>query len=1143
MDFAVDTLTSPTGLPAFPADRAWSPQASAGLGNASLALPEGMNPNARRLAAAAAVVIARTAVSPEATLRLPDGRLYHADLPPDTPLSKVEGCLRQMTDPDAFVQAALRITDEAPDDTPTGGDTTPTLWMDLRGGSRQLHLRHPAQLVAPISASDFLDKLNIVLQALAAPTQQRCGELSLIGPTARALIPDLTQALVPSTHIGAAQRFFEVASRLASQPAIAGDASSYTYAELARAVAHLAQQLQQQGLQPGEVVAVHGISSFGMLAGMLAVLAAGGVLVTLDATLPADRQALIARISQARHHIHVTADGQAADGVPMAAWPSAQQLQALSTQTWSPPELAENAPAYLFFTSGSTGTPKGVLGSHRGLAHFLDWQRSEFHIGPGDRAAQLTALSFDVVLRDILFPLTSGACIHIPQREWLLDARRMLRWIESSAITSMHCVPSLMKAWLQAHDSGQPLQTLKFLFFAGEPLVDALLVRVRQAASASTQIVNLYGPTETTLAKLFNRIDTIEPGVQPVGHAQPGVNVAILKDRRVACGLWETGEIAIRTPYRSHGYHGNPELTREVFVPNPWREDADDLIYFTGDLGRWRSDGKVEIFGRVDSQIKIRGVRIEPNEIEGHMLAVDGVRDAAVTVRAGSQGDKTLIGLVVAADESHAATDLAHRVKESLRQKLQEAMVPARVLVMDSLPYLPNGKLDRKTLAQLNLASSTAVEQRTDPQRQSLNPAALKLLGQLENLLGFPVERLDESFVALGGDSLSYVRASLLVEEALGQLPPKWEQQPLSTLLRSGRKAADGTAGNSRWQALTRTTSLESAMLFRAIAIVLVTLSHMPMAFALPSATPTLFAIAGLNFHRFLLPTAEQRGQFWPTVRFVLKFAVPAGLWQLMVGLKNQNLWWPDVVLLGTAIQKPGEAGWKLWFLDVLAANALLMALMAVTAWYLGARPKANQSPAGAPATASTREWGWIWLVLGFAISIFHDLTQWWNGPLAQDNISPFKWLWMLALGVLIAKADTTVRKWQLTALVGVLAAAKYSGIGLLEQTFALVDTFFFATLVGLTWIERVRLPVWLHRPVSIIAAATLFIYITGTQSIYGIGPRLGLDASSPWLLLMLALAFGVLSHWVWERAGDALSRWVRETGLLARLRQRPQPR
>ena len=603
-----------------------------------------------------------------------------------------------------------------------------------------LSLEFDAASLAQLSACDFLQKIGLVLNGLGAAPGTRCSELALLTPAARTLIPDLAQEIPPGAYDFIPAVFFRVAAQYSECPAIANDTKTYTYAELSLTVSHLANRLVAAGLAIGETVAVAGFSSFGMLASLLAVLAAGGVVVTLDQALPEERRKLIADLSQARLQILVRCneetDPAGADTIVTIDWPGRAELDALAAEAPPSQELPTDAAAYIFFTSGSTGEPKGVLGTHLGLAHFLEWQRSSFQIGRGDHTAQLTALSFDVVLRDILFPLTSGACVHIPRREMLFDARRMLKWIGDTGITAMHCVPSLMRAWLLADTGNHPFRSLRYIFFAGEPLTDALLTRFRAAAGPHTRIVNLYGPTETTLAKLANRIDIIEAGVQPVGNPLPGTDVLIVRDRRVSCGLWEIGEIAIRTPYRSKGYLGNQALTRQVFVVNPFRDDPDDLLYYTGDLGRYRSDGKVEIFGRIDAQIKIRGIRIEPNEIETHLLKFPGIRDAAITTRIATNTEKVLVALVV--PETPVApkdqADFSRTICDSLRQRLPEAMVPTRIFALGKLPYLPNGKLDRKTIGAMDLDLQGSEQSAVMP--ANLDDKMRRIIAGFEDALG-----------------------------------------------------------------------------------------------------------------------------------------------------------------------------------------------------------------------------------------------------------------------------------------------------------------------------------------------------------------------------------------------------------------------
>jgi non-ribosomal peptide synthetase component F len=500
--------------------------------------------------------------------------VFVADVAPELPLS--EALRRTRAEAGPAPAPVVNIVLEGAS-ARWSGDTegAARLRFDVAGDELTLTFAFDAARIAAVTARDFLEKIAVVLAALEARPDLACGDLELIGAEARALLPDLARRIETRPYRAVAAQFFDAAARHGDQPAVTNGPHTYRYADLSAAVRVLAGQLREAGVQPGDVVAVSGLSSFGMLAGMLAVLTAGGVLVTLDRSLPEARQDLIRQVSDPRLVIEVgpATDGAMGGAIRCVDWPMADQIARLHAA--APPlaavmvEPAVDAAAYIFFTSGSTGLPKGVLGSQLGLAHFLTWQRENFPIGPGDRASQLTALSFDVVLRDVLFPLTSGACLHIPARELVLDARRMLGWIEGNRITVMHAVPSLMKAWLQAHLRGMPFASLRYVFFAGEPLTDTLLRQVRQVTSEQAVFVNLYGPTETTLAKLSHRIDRVEPGVQPVGLPQPGAEVVILRDRRLRCGLWEVGEIAIRTPYRSKGYFRNEALTDSVFLPNP----------------------------------------------------------------------------------------------------------------------------------------------------------------------------------------------------------------------------------------------------------------------------------------------------------------------------------------------------------------------------------------------------------------------------------------------------------------------------------------------------------------------------------------------------------------------------------------------
>lgn|GEM_PF-4403050 len=1023
----------------------------------------------------------------------------------DVSLSAALTALQVEAEPEEAAEVNLVL--EAAPGLEAPGDATPRLRFRIGAAGLHLSLRHDRSRISPVTARDFLEKIGVVLTALGERPEGAVGDLELIGDTARGLLPDLARRIEVQPHRTVAGMFFDVAARHPDAPAITNGPHSYSYEALSATVRVVAGQLLAAGLKPGEVVAVSGVSSFGTLAGMLAVLTAGGVLVTLDRSLPEARQALIRQVAEPRLVVEVgpARDGASATALRITDWPGRDAVarmvaEAPATEAVLVPPKPDAA-AYIFFTSGTTGLPKGVLGSHIGLAHFLAWQRENFPIGPGDRASQLTALSFDVVLRDVLFPLTSGACLHIPSREQVLDARRMLTWIETNQITVMHAVPSLMKAWLQAHVRGTPFASLRTIFFAGEPLTDGLLRQLRGVACEETVFVNLYGPTETTLAKLSHRIDRIEPGVQPVGRPQPGTDVVILRDRRVPCGLWEVGEIAIRTPYRSKGYFRNPDLTDSVFLRNPWTDDPEDRLYMTGDLGRVRADGRVEIFGRSDSQIKIRGVRIEPIEIEGLLLQQAGVKDAAITTRPGVNDGKVLLALVVPREPVAEADRpaMAQRLREALMAELHPAMVPARVIFAESLPYLPNGKCDRKAIAALDL---------NEPEAESVDPAGMDrfspeqraLVAALGGVLNSRIDDLDKSFIDMGGDSLSYVQASMLVEDHLGHLPEQWERQPFRALLcQSG--AERGKPGF--W------TGIDATLLLRAIAIFFVCLSHTPTGTAV-IATSTLFVVSGMNFARFLRPATQKVGDISGTTSLILKILIPAGLWQAMREVAAGDFWLPDLILMGTFFQDPANPHFTFWFLDVLAANLVILCLIALAGYAL--RPPALRGTVPKPSLRTDI----LWLIIGVEIAILQVQTGMGDGIVGTDSVAPFKWFWMLAFGVAIATATQTRQKLVMTGLLALLGVAQHSGVALFEKTFFNVDLFFFCAVGFLIWVDRIPVPRSLQKPIVTIASSTLFIYIVNYTVITNILPKL---RAPDWWMLQVAAAIvvGIMVKRAWD--------------------------
>ena len=598
-----------------------------------------------------------------------------------------------------------------------------------------IDLVYNADLFDDARIADLLAQLELLLAQAVERPDEPVDHLPLVTGAARALLPDPGAELPEPAFPPVARLFLDRAQALPEQTALDWSTGSWTYAQLEARAREAAQGILAAGGGAGQVVAVRGTRSPELIASLLGVFLSGGVLLILDPGLPAARLRVMLEVARPGCLIDLGEPRPA----PLPGAPSAAL-----------PMPAPDDPAYIFFTSGTTGRPKAVLGRQKGLSHFLTWQRETFGIGPGDRAAQLTGLSFDVVLRDILTPLTSGATLVLPDEEDF-SPERILSWLGEQAVTVVHTVPTLASAWLAAAPSGFAADALRVTFFAGEPLPGQVVRRWR-AAFPGTAVVNLYGPTETTLAKCFFRVPDPPLEVQPVGAPLPQTQALILGGGGRLCGLGEVGEIVLRTPFRSLGYLANPEESRLRFRTNPFRpEDAEDLVYFTGDRGRYRLDGTLEILGRLDEQVKIRGVRVEPAEIRAALGRHPAVWDSAVLVREPRPGnhqiDHQLAAYVVL--RPGAVFD-SEALRRHLRQELPEAMVPSSFAALDALPLTPNGKIDRRALAAVELETPAS----GGAQRTLLTPAEEIVAGLWSEVLGRQVGP-DENFFQLGGHSLT----------------------------------------------------------------------------------------------------------------------------------------------------------------------------------------------------------------------------------------------------------------------------------------------------------------------------------------------------------------------------------------------------
>ncbi|MCR5460084.1 MAG: non-ribosomal peptide synthetase [Acetatifactor sp.] len=407
-------------------------------------------------------------------------------------------------------------------------------------------------------------------------------------------------------------------------------------------------------------------------------------------------------------------------------------------------EYSGEDPIYAYFTSGTTGRPKAILGQNKGLAHFIGWESKKIG-STNQRVSQLTSPSHDPFLRDIFLPFFINGTICIPKNKAvILDGKALVRWIQASEINVIHCTPSLLNHALLACDSSVAVRNLRFLFLAGEKLTARLVDKCFDTLRGNYAIENLYGPTETTMAKLCYDVSEEDRNKEniPIGKPIDDTECYILDDDLRPC---EQGEIYIRTSYGTLGYVNNDELNHKAFIRNPFDCQDKVLLYRTGDLGRISPDGNIEYLGRKDRQRKIRGNRVELSYVEEQIERIDGVRKCVVTYNDSTTGKEFLAAYIIS-NENYSGK----RISDELLRRMPSYMVPAHYVFMDEFPMTANMKIDEKALPD----PTRTVTEEISPVDAPGDFYESKISEICSDVLEVPSVDLDESYVSLGGTSL-----------------------------------------------------------------------------------------------------------------------------------------------------------------------------------------------------------------------------------------------------------------------------------------------------------------------------------------------------------------------------------------------------
>ena len=511
----------------------------------------------------------------------------------------------------------------------------------------------------------------------------------------------------------------------------------WTYGRLDRAAAALGVKLQQLGVGSDQLVGVCLPRSPQMIAALLGVLKAGGAYLPLDPAYPKAR--LGQMIEDAGLRVLLT-DGDLASVLP----PCEARTVLLDDDAFAestdqqPRDVAQpHHLAYAIFTSGSTGRPKAARLEHAGLCNMVAAQQREFGVTPQSRVLQFASLSFDASVSEIFVTLAAGATLCLADGRRLTPGPELLETLRRMRISLVTLPPSVL-AMLGDAD----LPDLKTLVTAGE----ACSAELASQWSVGRQLINAYGPTETTVcATLYHCPQGPQPA-PPIGRALTGYDVHVLDRDLRPVDDGEPGELCIGGVGVARDYLNRPDLTAERFVTSPHLPDSRRL-YRTGDRVRVREDGNLEFLGRLDYQVKIRGVRIELPEIEAALGRQPGVRQAVVLAEEDATGDKRLAAFVVADGEATSPKAL----RERLQRELPAAMLPGQIIPLEHMPRTPNGKADRAALAKL------LAERDGEPEQEFLaprDPLELQIASVCEELLGAGAIGVHDDFFARGGDSL-----------------------------------------------------------------------------------------------------------------------------------------------------------------------------------------------------------------------------------------------------------------------------------------------------------------------------------------------------------------------------------------------------
>jgi amino acid adenylation domain-containing protein/non-ribosomal peptide synthase protein (TIGR01720 family) len=643
-----------------------------------------------------------------------------------------------------------------------------------------------------VTVRRMLRHLETVLEGMITHPHQRISELSLLSAAERDLaIREWNETQMDFPTLGLHELFERQVAATPDAVALIFEGERLSYQELNRRANQLAHYLLGLGLRRGARVGICLERGIDMIICLLGILKAGAAYLPLDPEYPKERLAFM--LVDAQPEIIVTtqqvsttcgsgwvqthaepmllSDPPATAGgtdfySPNHGWRVVcldAESESISLQSEENPQgLAfEEDLAYVIYTSGSTGQPKGVMISHRAVCNHMQWVAREFPLDQSDRMLLKYSFSFDAAVEEIFHPLISGAGLVIVPSDRQYDAGYLVELMCEQQVTAIDAVPTMLKALIE-DERIKECRSLRRVASGGEVLTAGLKDRVYQLLG-EVELVNVYGPTETAITATYHRCGEHERTVA-IGRPIANTRVYLLDQNLEPVPVGVPGEIHIGGNGLAWGYLNQPALTAEKFIPDPWSNEAGARLYKSGDWGRYSANGNVEYVGRADTQVKVRGFRIEPEEIEVQLRNHRAVKHAVVVVREDAEGNKRLVAYVVCHRQQACTPD---ELRAYLKNELPEYMLPAAVVLLDALPLSGSGKVDVRALPAPEeikteedyVAPRTSVEQ--------------ELARIWQEVLGLERVGITDNFFELGGDSIVSIQIVARAREAGLLITPK----------------------------------------------------------------------------------------------------------------------------------------------------------------------------------------------------------------------------------------------------------------------------------------------------------------------------------------------------------------------------------